>query len=135
MNRLLPTAALLLSLCALLATLFLWREMRAWRLETASPSLHHRLTDEQFGRIKDFTDYIHTTFNETHVPRSDVLTADQLLNKARYMHGDITREEWYRLHSETEGERMRLDVARLQAGAGTIADILLLQDDVLESSR
>ena len=71
-------------------------------------------------------DCIHITFNEGHLPRSDVLTADQLLNKARYMHGDISREEWHRLHSETEGERMRLDIAQLQAGAGTMADILLL---------
>lgn len=135
MNRLLPTAALLLSLCALLVTLLLWREMRAWRLEAASPSLHHRLTDEQFARIKDFTDYIHASFDKGTVPRFSVLTADQLLNKARYMHGDITREEWHRLHRETEGDVMRLGVARFQAGAGTIADILLLQDDVFESSR
>lgn len=109
--------------------------MSAWRQEAVSPSLHHRISDEQFGRIREFVDYIHATFDEGHAPRSDVLTADQLLNKARYMHGDITREEWHRLHNATEGERMRLDVARLQAGAGTIDDILLLQDDTLEFSR
>ncbi len=135
MNRLLPTAALLLSLCALLMTLFLWREMRACRLETALSPLHHRLTDEQFSRIKDFVDYIHTIFNKGYVPRADVLTADQLLNKARYMHGDITREDWHRLDDETAGERMRLDLLRLQAGAGSISEIQLVLDDVLESSR
>ena len=135
MNRFLAVASLLFSLCALLTIFWLWREVRALRSEAASPPPHHRITDEQFGRIKEFVTYVHTTFDETHLPRSSVLTADQLLNKARYMHGDISREEWYRLHNETEGERMRLDIARFQAGAGTLAAILLLQDDVLESSR
>ena len=135
MNRILPTAALSLSLCALLATLLLWRDVRAWRQEAASPPLHHRLTDEQFARVKNFVDYIHTSFDKGTVPRSEVWTADHLLIKARFMRGDISREEWYRLSIEAEPRRMDLDVARLQAGAGTIDDILLLYDDVLESSR
>ena len=135
MNRLLSISALLLSLCALLVTLLLWREMRAWRLEAASLPVQYRLTDEQFGQIKEFAGYIHTWFDEGHVPRAEVLTADQLLNKARYMHGDITREEWHRLQNATEAERMHLDLLRLQAGAGSIAETQLLLDDVLESSR
>ena len=135
MNRLLSIAALSLSLCAFLVSLFLWREVHAWRREATSQSLRHRLTDEQFARIKNLAEFMHTTFDEGHVPRSDVLTADQLLNKARYMHGDISQEEWSRLSNEAEPEQMRLHVARLKAGAGTIQDILLLYDDVLESSR
>ncbi len=135
MNRLLPIFALLLSICALLATLLLWREVHAWRLEAASRPLQHRLTDEQFARVKNFSDYVHKTFEEGHLPRSDVWKAEGLLNKARYMHGDISQEEWHRLGNEMESRRTDLDVARLQAGAGTIADIFLIYDDLLESSR
>ena len=135
MNRLLSVVALLLSLCALVASFLLWREVHPARLEAISPPLHHQITDEQFGRIKDFVDYIRRAHGAGTLARSDVLTADQLLNKARFMHGDITREEGHYLLDETEGERMHLGVARFQAGATSIDEILLLQDDILESSR
>ena len=134
-NRLLPISAMALSACALLAVLPLWREVRALRLETAPQPIHHRINGEQFAQIKDFVAYIHTAFDQGLVPRSDMLTADGLLNKAGFMHGDISREEWHRLQDEMAGERLRLDIARIHSGSGSIADVLLLQDDVLESSR
>lgn len=135
MNRFFLAAALLLSFCALAATFWLWREIRTTRLEVAASPVHHRISDERFTQIKDFVAYVHTAFDQGTVPRADVLTADGLLDKARYMHGDISREEWHRLLDESAGERMRLADARFHAGAGTFADLILLQDDVLESSR
>ena len=135
MNRLLPTAALLFSLCALVVTFLLWREVRELRVEVAQHPIHARLSDEQFAVVKEFVDYIHQTFAEGRLPRGEVLLAEQLLNKARYMHGDISQEEWHRLNLAAEQDRTHLLIARLQAGSGTIADVIISYDDLLESSR
>ena len=85
--------------------------------------------------VQGFDDYVHATFAETHLPRGEVLLADQLLNKARYMHGDIGQEEWNRLNLSAPADFSELLIARFKAGAGSSADIMNHYDDLLESSH
>ena len=134
-NRLLSISALLLSICALVVTLLLWREIHSWRVEQSGRPLRARLSDEQFAFVKNYVDYIHTSFTAGTVPRADVLMAEGLLVKARYMHGDISQEEWHRLSMANDAVFVQLLFARLKAGAGTNADILIHYNDLLESSR
>ncbi len=135
MNRVLPISALLLSACALVATMFLWREIHLSRLESSRHPLRVRLSDEQLAVVQGFSDDVHSKFSTGTVPRSSVLMSEQLLNKARFMHGDITREEWHRLDLTTGSEYPRLIIARFDAGAGTPPDLSVFYDDLLESSR
>ena len=135
MNRFLPAIALSFSLCALLATFFLWQEVGALRLETSQRPIHIRISDQQFAITKEFVAYIHTDFDKGFVVRSDVLKADQLLLKARYMHGDISEAEWHRQSFAMEPELTNLLIARLKEGAASIDDIILHYDGLLESSR
>ena len=134
-NRFFPVAALVLSIVAVLITALLWREVHLLRAEAAQQSIHYRLTDEQFAVVKGWRDYVHKTFEEGHLPRGEVLLADQLLNKARFMHGDISREEWHRLTMQAEPDFPELLIRRVQAGAGSSADIMNHYDDLFESSR
>ena len=135
MNRLLPATALLLALFALLTALLLWREVRGLRSELSQRTTPARISDQQFALVKEFVDTTHKRFDAGTVPRADVLVADQFLVKARFMHGDISQAEWHRSSVAAAPEIARLHAARISQGAGTMNDLLLCYDDLLESAR